>query len=240
MIKELSTLRISFMIRRVLKSSYGLAILFVASLVNCSYGDFIFISGPSSVSVNSAFSLDVYLVSSNPTLDPGSPSSPPVDPTTGMITGNFEISVSGTSSLTQITGSSAFDNVTPATMAPWVLSQFHADPATTPKGVNIGGGLFRVFLGKIQGISAALPETTTFTVVDPGSGDDLFLDDGISGLALDIAVFSNTTNPPTFDLNVTGSSAAVPEPSSLALVAIGATAAGFRYARRRYTKKTAI
>jgi hypothetical protein len=226
------------MIRRFLKSSYGWAILLVSALVNCSYGDFIYFDGPSSVSVNSSFAIDVYLVSSNTALDPGlPPPSPPVDPMLGIITANFEVSVLGTSSLTQITGSSAFDNVTPALSAPWVLSQFHADLNTTPKGVSIGSGLFRVYLGKIEGISAASPETTSFTVIDPGIGDDLFIDDGISGVALDSAVFTNTVNPPTFDLNVTGSSAAVPEPSSLALFAIGASAAGYRFARRRYGKK---
>lgn len=66
--------------------------------------------------------------------------------------------------------------------------------------------------------------------VDPDNlADDLMLGDGA---VLDGSVFP-TAN---FALNVTGSSEAVPEPSSLALVAIGASVAGYRYTRRRFRK----
>jgi hypothetical protein len=174
--------------------------------------------------VNSSFAIDVYLVSSNSKLG---------DPDIGLISGNFGVEiVSGTSTLTQLTGNTAFDQYSgPVTSTPWHLLQSDLDITNgTPFG-SPSGSAWSLKLGTIQGMSASAAEVTLLRVIDPDNqSDDLVLGDGTE---LDSSVFPSSN----FALNVTSSSAAVPEPSSLALFAIGASVAGYRFARRRYGKK---
>jgi hypothetical protein len=90
-----------------------------------------------------------------------------------------------------------------------------------------------VKLGTIEGISALSTEISRFRIIDPDSAaDDMMFGDFT---LIDGFVFPSND----FAMNVMGSSSAVPEPSSLALVAIGAAAVGCRYARRRFGKKSA-
>lgn len=214
------------MIRCFLLNASCWTILWIGTLVNCSFADYIYFDGPSSVSVNSPFAIDVYLVSSNSAL---------ADTNNGIISGSFGVEiVSGSSTLTQVVGNTAFDSyLGPTTFSPWNLSQNDLDPNDgTPIGSAFGTD-FRFKLGRIEGLSATNAETSLFRVIDPDNmADDLMLGDGA---VLDGSVFP-TAN---FALDVTGSSEAVPEPSSLALVAIGATVAGYRYTRRRFRKEKA-
>jgi len=187
------------------------------------------LDGPTSISANTAFSIDIYLVE-----NVGAGVTILGDSNQGLLSGSFQVILTGTSNITKVVGnSSSFDTYGgDAIVAPWVITQVDLDPNDgTPTGTSLGMGVYELLLGTIQGVSAGVIEVTQFTVTgleNPGGGgssDDMILGDS-NATVLDDDVF-----PSGFSLSVTGGTV-VPEPTSMAIFGLGALVLAYR-ARRK-------
>jgi|GEM_PF-2544312 len=176
--------------------------------------------GPSTVAANTAFSINIYLVE---TLSTGQA---PIlgDPDWGLAAGSFQVTLTGTSSITKVLGNSAFDVYAgDATVAPWVITQADSDPSDgAPFGTLNGSGAYELLLGTIQGQSSSANGVTQFIVTgleNPGGGgssEDMILGD-LASTVLDDEIFPSAP----WSLTTIGGTV-VPEPTSMSIFSIGA------------------